>query len=71
MRAVDVNMRLTDLADTETLFRLIQTVPSPKAEPIKLWLAKVGYERIQDMSDPEKAVNRGRDYWQKMGRSKL
>jgi len=63
-------MRLTDLADTETLFRLIQSVPSPKAEPIKLWLAKVGYERIQDMSDPEKAVNRGRDYWQKMGRSK-
>ena len=62
-------MRLTDLADTETLFRLIQSVPSPKAEPIKLWLAKVGYERIQDMSDPEKAVNRGRDYWQKMGRS--
>ena len=49
--------------------RLVQSVPSKKAEPIKLWLAKVGYERIQEMSDPEKALNRSRDYWQKMGRS--
>ncbi len=60
----------TDVADTETIFRLIQSVPSPKAEPIKLWLAKVGHERIQEISDPEKALNRSRDYWQKMGRSK-
>jgi len=49
--------------------RLIQSVPSPKAEPIKLWLAKVGYERMQEISDPEKALNRSRDYWQRMGRS--
>jgi len=50
--AEDGKMRITDVADPETLLRLIQSVPSPKAEPIKLWLAKVGYERIQDMSDP-------------------
>lgn len=54
----------------EHLFRIIQSVPSKKAEPIKLWLAKVGYERVQEISDPEKALNRSRDYWQKMGRSK-
>lgn len=60
----------TDVADVETIFRLVQSIPSPKAEPIKLWLAKVGYERVQEMSDPEKALNRSRDYWQKQGRSK-
>jgi DNA-damage-inducible protein D len=54
----------------EHLFRIIQSVPSKKAEPIKLWLARVGYERIEEISDPEKALNRSRDYWQKMGRSK-
>jgi len=54
----------------EQLFRIIQSVPSKKAEPIKLWLARVGYERIEEISDPEKALNRSRDYWQKMGRSK-
>jgi len=59
----------TDIADVETLFRLIQSVPSKKAEPIKLWLAKVGYERVGEMNDPEKALNRSRDYWQRMGRS--
>jgi hypothetical protein len=69
MIATDGKMRLTDVADTETLFRLIQSVPSPKSEPIKLWLAKVGYERVQDISDPEKSINRGREYWRKMGRS--
>jgi len=68
--AQDGKMRETDVADVETLLRLIQTVPSPKAEPIKLWLAKVGYERMQEMTDPEKALNRSRSYWQKMGRSK-
>ena len=67
--ADDNRLRLTDVADTETLFRLIQSVPSPKAEPLKLWLAKVGYERVQEISDPEKALNRSRKYWQKMGRS--
>lgn len=55
--------------NTEQLFRIIQSIPSKKAEPIKLWLARVGYERVQEMSDPEKALNRSRDYWQKMGRS--
>jgi DNA-damage-inducible protein D len=69
LTAEDGKMRLTDVADTEVLFRLIQSVPSPKAEPIKLWLAKVGYERVQDISDPERSINRGREYWQKMGRS--
>ena len=59
----------TDVADVETVLRLVQSVPSKKAEPIKLWLAKVGYERIEEMNDPEKALNRSREYWQKHGRS--
>lgn len=67
--ADDNKFRLTDVADVETLFRLIQSIPSPNAEPMKLWLAKVGYERVQEISDPEKALNRSRKYWQKMGRS--
>jgi hypothetical protein len=49
--------------------RLVQSVPSPKAEPIKLWLAKVGYERMQEIADPEKSLNRARENWQKHGRS--
>jgi len=49
--------------------RLIQSVPSPKAEPIKLWLAKVGYERMQEIADPEKSLNRARENWKKYGRS--
>lgn len=69
MVAEDGKLRETDAADVETILRLIQSVPSPKAEPIKLWLAKVGYERMQEMSDPEKALNRSREYWQKQGRS--
>ena len=69
MVAEDGKLRETDVADMETVFRLIQSVPSPKAEPIKMWLAKVGHERILDISDPERSVNRGREYWQKMGRS--
>jgi len=60
---------LSDAGDVETIFRLIQSIPSPKAEPFKLWLAKVGYERVQEIADPEKALNRSRAYWQKMGRS--
>ncbi len=67
--AVDGKMRETDMANVEVLLRLIQSVPSKKAEPIKLWLAKVGYERMQEMSDPERALNRSREYWQKQGRS--
>jgi hypothetical protein len=69
MMASDGKKYLTDIADTETLFRLIQSIPSPKAEPIKLWLSKVGYERVQDISDPERSLNRARDYWKKLGRS--
>ena len=67
--AQDGRMRETDAADVETILRLIQSVPSPKAEPIKLWLAKVGYERMQETVDPEKSIDRGRTNWQKMGRS--
>jgi len=69
MPAADGKSYLTDAADPETLLRLIQSVPSPKAEPIKLWLAKVGYERIQDMADPEKSLDRARDFWKQHGRS--
>src|SRR6187455_2797301 len=69
MLAPDGKMRLTDVADPETLLRLIQSVPSPKAEPIKLWLAKVGYERMQEMADPERSIDRARENWQKHGRS--
>lgn len=67
--AEDGKMRFTDVADPQTLLRLIQSVPSPKAEPIKLWLAKVGYERMQEMVDPEKSLNRARENWKKYGRS--
>ncbi|MFH0780194.1 MAG: BRO family protein [Parcubacteria group bacterium] len=70
MEAEDGKFRETDAADVETLLRLIQSVPSKKAEPIKLWLARVGYERIQEVSDPELALNRSRAYWERMGRSK-
>jgi DNA-damage-inducible protein D len=69
MIAADGKNYLTDVADVETLLRLIQSVPSPKAEPIKLWLAKVGYERMQEMIDPERSVDRARENWQKHGRS--
>ena len=58
---------LTDVANVEQLFRLIQSIPSKKAEPFKVWLAKVGYERLQETADPELAVNRARRNWQKMG----
>jgi len=68
LQSADGKYYLTDVANVETLLRLIQSVPSKKAEPIKLWLAKVGYERIEEINDPEKALNRSRDYWQKMGR---
>ncbi len=70
MMAMDGKMRETDIADVKTLLRLIQSVPSKKAEPIKLWLAKVGYERIQETTDPEKSINRARTNWQSMGRNK-
>jgi len=69
MKAGDGKLRQTDVADTETILRLIQSIPSPKAEPIKLWLARVGYERMQETTDPEKSINRGRINWQRLGRS--
>ena len=69
MTADDGKQRLTDVATAETLLRLVQSVPSPKAEPIKLWLAKVGYERMQEMADPALSLDRARETWQKHGRS--
>jgi hypothetical protein len=67
--AADGKKYLTDVATAETLLRLVQSVPSPKAEPIKLWLAKVGYERMQEMADPSRSLDRARETWQKHGRS--
>jgi DNA-damage-inducible protein D len=63
MEAPDGKMRLTDVADTEQLLRLIQSVPSPKAEPFKQWLAKVGYERMQEIADPAQSLDRARENW--------
>jgi DNA-damage-inducible protein D len=67
--AADGKSYLTDVATAETLLRLVQSVPSPKAEPIKLWLAKVGYERMQEISDPALSLERARTTWQNHGRS--
>ena len=67
--AADGKNYLTDVATAETLLRLVQSIPSPKAEPIKLWLAKVGYERMQELADPALSLNRARQTWQKHGRS--
>ena len=69
MQAEDGKMRETDVADTETLLRIIQSIPSPKAEPFKQWLAKVGYERMKEIADPEQSLDRARENWQKLGRS--
>jgi len=69
LTAEDGKQRLTDVATAETLLRLVQSIPSPKAEPIKLWLAKVGYERMQEMSDPALSLDRARETWQQHGRS--
>ncbi len=67
--AEDGKLRETDVADTEQLLRLIQSIPSPKAEPFKQWLAKVGYERMQEISNPEQSLDRARENWQQLGRS--
>lgn len=67
--AADGKKYATDCANAEGLLRIIQSIPSPKAEPFKQWLAKVGYERIQDMSDPARSLDRAREYWQAHGRS--
>ncbi len=69
MEAEDGKMRLTDVGNVEQIFRIIQSIPSPKAEPFKQWLAKVGYERLQEISDPSQGVDRARENWQKLGRS--
>ncbi len=69
MLSTDGKYYETDSADVETILRLIQSVPSPKAEPFKLWLARVGYERLQETVDPEKSVDRARQNWQKLGRT--
>ena len=67
MKASDGKMRITDVLDTEGIFRLIESVPSPKAEPFKLWLASLGKERIDEIYDPEKAINRAIEYYRKKG----
>ncbi len=67
--AADGKKRDTDCATAESLLRIVQSVPSPKAEPIKLWLAKVGYERMQEIADPAQALDRARQTWQQQGRS--
>lgn len=69
MLAADGKMRLTDVADTETMFRIIQSIPSPNAEPFKLWLARVGYERVEESEDPEKAIQRAMRFYLKRGYS--
>jgi DNA-damage-inducible protein D len=69
MKAQDNKIRETDVADTEAILRLIQSIPSPKAEPFKQWLAKVGYERLQEIQDPSQSIDRARENWQKLGRS--
>lgn len=69
MQAPDGKMRKTDVADTEQLFRLIQSIPSPKAEPFKLWLAQVASERLDEMQDPEITIDRALDQYLKLGYS--
>ena len=59
----------TDCANTEGIFRIIQSIPSPKAEPFKQWLAKVGYERVQEIENPELAAERARKYYKELGYS--
>lgn len=70
MQATDGKLYLTDAADTEAMFRIIQSIPSPHAEPFKLWLAKVGYERIEESEDPEIAIQRAIRFYLKKGYSK-
>jgi hypothetical protein len=69
LEAEDGKMRLTDVGNAEQVFRLIQSIPSPKAEPFKQWLAKVGYERMKEIADPSQSIDRARENWQKLGRS--
>lgn len=69
MKATDGKMRETDVAETQVLLRIIQSIPSPKAEPFKQWLAKTGYERMKEIADPEQSLERARENWQRLGRS--
>lgn len=69
MQAADGKMRITDVADTEVIFRLIQSIPSPNAEPFKLWLARVGYERVEETADPELGIQRALQTYRKKGYS--
>ena len=67
--AEDGKLRLTDVGNVEQIFRLIQSIPSPKAEPFKQWLAKVGCERLQEIQDPSLSMDRARENWKSNGRS--
>lgn len=69
MHAVDGKMRMTDIADTGQLFRLIQSIPSPKAEPFKLWMAQVALERLDEMQDPELTIDRTMMEYKRLGYS--
>lgn len=69
MPAADGKMRMTDVADAEQLFRLVQSIPSPKAEPFKLWLASLGRERMEEMDDPEVGIDRMLEYYHRKGYS--
>jgi DNA-damage-inducible protein D len=69
LEASDGKKYTTDCSNTEGLLRIIQSIPSPKAEPFKQWLAKVGYERMQEIADPSQGIDRARENWQRLGRS--
>ena len=69
MRAADGKMRMTDVLNTKGVLRLVQSIPSPKAEPFKVWLAQVGAERLDEIADPEKAILRGEEYYREKGYS--
>jgi hypothetical protein len=69
LQSEDGKFYKTDVGTVEQVFRIIQSIPSPKAEPFKQWLAKVGYERLQEIQDPSLSMDRARENWQKMGRS--
>ncbi len=69
MEAADGKKYATDCLDTQNLLRMIQSIPSPKAEPFKQWMAKVGYERMKEIADPEQSIVRARENWQRLGRS--
>ncbi|MBS1440522.1 MAG: hypothetical protein HP006_10235, partial [Alistipes sp.] len=69
LKAADGKMRMTDVADVEQLFRLIQSIPSPKAEPFKMWLAEIARERLEDIDDPELGIERLMEYYHRKGYS--